>query len=352
MILFLGDPAISANQLRERFIEDGYVGGALCHEWGVAREDLAGANRRHELHGPEGFADRAELVDLIEPHRHEIKGIVTHFCPVSAALIEELPELSFIATVRSGTQNLDLAAAGERQIAIHNNPGRNAPVVADFAVGLMLATCRGIAAGHHSVVGGQWQVGAAIRGGLRTLTGMSVGLVGLGQIGARVARLLQGFDCQLRAFDPYVSPQAMAGALPTEIQLVDSLQELFTSSELVSLHAKVTPESTGIIARQELEWLGADGILINTARAELVDEAALVEALEDGTIGAAGLDVFSSEPLPPEHPLRRLGNVTLTPHLAGASRGAGVMAIRMLSGRLRSATDPSLWNQASPYRDR
>ena len=145
MILFLGDFAVPAAQLMAEFEEQGYVGGSVAHQWSLNNnEEMVSANRQLELHGPTGLEDGTQLADLIAPLRQQITGIVTQFFPVSAELVSELPALRFIATVRSGTQNLDSAAAAERGIVVYNNPGRNAPIVADFTVALMLAACRGL----------------------------------------------------------------------------------------------------------------------------------------------------------------------------------------------------------------
>jgi D-3-phosphoglycerate dehydrogenase len=329
-----------AAQLASEFEAQGYVGGKIVHQWTFStNEGLLQANRYHELHGPTGFTDQEELSAKLAPVREQVIGIVTQFFPVSRELIEALPALSFIGTVRNGTQNLDVAAASEAGVAVYNNPGRNAAVVADYTVALMLASCRGVAVAHRALMDGEWLARSA-RTAFRTLSSTPVGLVGFGQVGQLVARLLRGFECVVRVYDPYLRPDITGSHGARQ---VETLSELLKRSELVSLHARVTAESTGLIGAEELALLGADGILVNTARAELVDEHALVEALKSGRLGAAALDVYSEEPLPPGHALREFANVTLTPHLAGGSRDALVTAVRRLANRLRTVTPSPLW---------
>jgi D-3-phosphoglycerate dehydrogenase len=279
------------------------------------------------------------LNELLGPVREQITGIVTEFFPISRELIAELPSLAFVATVRSGTQNIDSVAAAERGIEIYNNPGRNAPVVADFTMALMLAACRGLALANRALSNGVWLPRSARRV-FRTLASTPVGLVGFGQVGYQVARLLRGFEGQVRVYDPYLRTEMLGDV---NVTVVESLQEVIEQSELVSLHARVTPETVGLIGAQELRWLGPDGILVNTARAELIDEAALLAALREGSICGAALDVFSEEPLPLDHELHRYDSALLTPHLAGGSRDAPLMAVRLLATRLGAVTPPALW---------
>lgn len=339
-VLFLGDVGIPAAELLAVFRDRGFTGGAVVHDWRVSGNDeMVRINRAFESRVPTGLVDGGELRELVAGVREHITGVVTQFFPVSRDLLDELPALTFVATVRSGTQNIDTAAAAERNITVRNNPGRNAPVVADFAVAMMMAASRGIATAHTALAAGTW-LPRPDRKAFRTLGSSAVGLVGFGQIGGLVARLLRGFDCPVRVYDPYLPAAALSG---TQVVRVLSLEELMAGSDVVSLHAKVTPETTGLIDAPALDLLGPNGILVNTARAELVDEAALVAALREHRIGGAALDVFSEEPLPAGHPLRALAHVTLTPHLAGSSRDAATTAVRLLADRLRTAGPTELF---------
>ena len=222
----------------------GYVGGSIAHQWSSCRQRRDGKGKSALRTPRTGRAyRRAQLAELIDLSRQQITGIVTQFFPVSRELIDALPSLSFIGTVRSGTQNLDSVAAAERGIEIYNNPGRNAPVVADFTVALMLAACRGVAMAHRALADGIWLPRSARRV-FRTLASTPVGLVGFGQVGYQVARLLRGFEGPVRIYDPYFRTELLEDL---DVIVVDSLQELLEKSELVSLHARVTPETAGLI---------------------------------------------------------------------------------------------------------
>jgi D-3-phosphoglycerate dehydrogenase / 2-oxoglutarate reductase len=177
------------------------------------------------------------------------------------------------------------------------------------------------------VSGGRWEATRFVFAstGLE-LEGTTVGLVGAGAIGSRVARILLGFGARVLVFDPYAEP----GSLPDGVRSV-SLDELLNASRVVSLHARVTPENRGMIGTAQLAAMPAGSVLVNCARGALVDHAALADALRGGHLFAAALDVFDVEPLPADHALRSAPNVVLTPHLAGASQQVVHNACRMVA---------------------
>jgi D-3-phosphoglycerate dehydrogenase len=332
MLLILGDVFITAKEIADVLRREGYVDDLLEHQWSVNdAAGLAAMNRQNELSPVAGLLDRDALLDAIRGREAAISGIFTHFFPVSRELISLLPKLRYVATLRSGLQNIDTAAASDRGVVVVNNPGRNTEAVAQFSVGLMLATCRGIAQGHASLIHGEWP-GLAFRDRQRSLSDSTIGIVGFGQIGRRVASLLRPFGATMLAYDPYEAADGEG------VRQVECLDQLLEESDIVTVHARAVPGAPPILGLPQLERIGPEGILINTARAELVDEDALVQVLRDRRLGAAGLDVFSVEPLPAGHPLRSVPNVTLTPHLAGRVRGVNAAAIRLLAGRVREAT--------------
>jgi D-3-phosphoglycerate dehydrogenase len=198
---------------------------------------------------------------------------------------------------------------------VYNTPGRNADSVADFTVGLLICECRNIARGHHGLKTGRWIRDYPNQGRIPDLPGKTVGLVGLGEIGAKVARRLAGFDVRLLGHDPHVQ-----GA-PPGVVLV-GLERLVEESDFISIHARLTPATEGLISRELIARMKPTAYLINTARSALVDQQALSEALRDRRIEGAALDVFDTEPPGQDHPLVRLENVTLTPHMAGGSNDA------------------------------
>jgi D-3-phosphoglycerate dehydrogenase / 2-oxoglutarate reductase len=226
----------------------------------------------------------------------------------SRTLLERLPDLSAIARWGSGYDRIDVRTATAQGIAVLTVPGANADPVADCAVMLMLACVRRLRAVDASVRSGAWR-----QPGLTgDLTGATVGVVGLGAIGRAVVRRLRGFDCRLLGSDPVADPAECRGA---GIELLP-LPDLLSQADIVTLHAPRTPSTHGLVGARELALMPSGAILINTSRGELVDEDALVAALERGHLAGAGLDVFGHEPLPPSHRLTKFGNVVLSGHAA------------------------------------
>jgi D-3-phosphoglycerate dehydrogenase len=243
--------------------------------------------------------------------------LVTHLAPVSRAMLERLPNLKFIAVSRGGPVNIDMQAARDHKVLVVNTPGRNASAVAEFTIGAILAETRLIRSGHESLRGSEWRgdLYRADRTG-RELGEMTVGIVGYGAIGSRVVKLLKAFGCRILVADPYV--QINAQDRNDGVEHV-ALADLLKRADVVTLHARVTAETTGFIGRDALAAMKKDAYLINTARGPLVDYKALHETLSAGHLAGAMLDTFAVEPVPPDWPLLQLPNVTLTPHIAGAS---------------------------------
>lgn len=239
--------------------------------------------------------------------------LITHLAPVSHAMLKQMLRLRLIAVARGGPVNIDIQAAHARQIRVVNTPGRNAGAVAEFTIGAILAQTRLIGAGHEGLRAGCWRgdLYRADRTG-RELSELTVGIIGYGQIGSRVARLLRPFGCRILAHDPYVH-------VPPEVGEAVTLDVLLAASDVVTMHARVTTETLGMIDASRIKTMKPGAILINTARGALVDYPALVEALKCGHLAGAALDTFDIEPLPADSMLLTLPNVTLTPHIAGAS---------------------------------
>ena len=261
----------------------------------------------------EFMGDPDEVADFIG----DASLLVTHLAPISRSMLERLPNLRFIAVSRGGPVNVDMQAARDHKVLVVNTPGRNASAVAEFTIGAILAETRLIRSGHESLRAGGWRgdLYRADRTG-RELGEMTVGIVGYGAIGSRVVKLLKAFGCKLLVADPYVQLSAQDRSDGVEHVALD---ELLTRADVVSLHARVTSETTGFFGRDALARVKPGAILINTARGPLVDYEALYEALSSGRLAGAMLDTFAIEPVPQDWPLLQLPNVTLTPHIAGAS---------------------------------
>jgi D-3-phosphoglycerate dehydrogenase len=265
--------------------------------------------------------------------------LVTHLAPLSAAMMDRLPELRFVAVSRGGPVNIDMPAARERSIRVVNTPGRNASAVAEFTIGAILAETRNISRGHDALKRGEWR-GDLYRADTtgEELSELTVGVIGYGAIGTRVVKLLKAFGCRVLVSDPYV--QLSANDFRDGVKHV-SLEALLAEADVVTLHARVTPETTGFIDAEAFARMKKGATFINTARGPMVDYDALTEALASGHLRGAMLETFGVEPVPPDWPLLALPNVTLTPHIAGASLktvrfAAGQAAeevVRYLSGK-------------------
>jgi D-3-phosphoglycerate dehydrogenase len=267
--------------------------------------------------GMDGLKEYMGDPEQVIAHVGDAPMLITHLAPLSAAMLDRLPALRFIAVSRGGPVNIDMKAARERGVTVVNAPGRNASAVAEFAIGAILAETRNITRGHDALRRGDWR-GDLYRADVtgEELSEMTVGVIGYGQIGTRVVRLLRAFGCRVLVADPYV--QLSAADAAHGVELVDR-ETLLARSDVVTLHARVTPETTGFIDRAAFATMKPGAIFVNTARGPMVDYEALADALESGHLRGAMLETFAVEPAPPDSRLLKLPNVTLTPHIAGAS---------------------------------
>ncbi|WGF86274.1 2-hydroxyacid dehydrogenase [Marinivivus vitaminiproducens] len=295
---------------------------------------------RHGYQGEGGHAPGLEHLreymgepDAIADFIGDASILITHLAPVTAPMLDRLPGLKLIAVCRGGPVNIDREAARERGVTVVNAPGRNASAVAEFTIGAILAETRLIRAGHEALREGTWQ-GDLYRADITgpELSETTVGLIGYGQIGSRVTKLLRPFGCRILVTDPYAGLDAedrAAGVAQT------TLDELLATSDIVSLHARVTDETRGFLAAEQFARMKRGAWFINTARGPMVDYDALYQALASGHLRGAMLETFWQEPAPPDAPLLRLPNVTLTPHIAGASLTTVRIAARMVAEEVR-----------------
>ncbi len=275
--------------------------------------------------GPPGRSPEGnELLDLVRPCVGWLAGVER----IGSAVLEEARALRVISRNGVGVDNIDLEAAHRRGVAVLRAPGANADAVAELTVGLVLSALRHIPASDRAIRAGSWQ-----RHPGRELGSSTVGLVGLGVIGRTVARIVRGFGATVLACDPMVTSS-------DEARLVD-LDELLRSSDVVTLHLPAQSDRAPLIGERQLAAIRPGAVLVNTARASLVDPNAVLHALDDRRLGAYAVDVFDREPPAPSW-LYRHENVIATPHIGGftqegvrrATRAAVVNLLDVLSPQL------------------
>ena len=249
-----------------------------------------------------------------------VDGTIAGLDAIDAAALAAADGLRIVARYGVGVDNVDLAAAAARGIVVTNTPGANARSVAELAVALLLLLARPVARAAAETRAGGWPRLPGL-----SLAGKTVGLIGFGAIGRQTARLLAGFDCRLLAYDPLLN-EATAAALGVRAA---GLDELLATSDFVSLHAPVTPATRGMVDAAFLARMKPGAALVNTARGELVDEAALLDALANGRLRGAALDAFAAEPPGGDNPLLALPNVIATPHMGAHTDGATTAMGRM-----------------------
>ncbi len=244
---------------------------------------------------------------------------------IDAAVMDASPRLRIIARHGVGVDNVDLDAAAARGLLVTRAPGSNTAAVAEHTLALILAWAKGLRPLGIAVADGGWR-GAGM---VRDVAGLRLGLIGFGAVGREVARLAQAFGMAVMAHDPAAGPSAGPSAGQAAGQAA-ALPDLLGWAQVVSLHCPLLPATHHLIDAAALARMPAGGLVVNTARGGIVDEAALLAALQSGHLSGAALDVFEREPPPPDHPLRRHPRVMVTPHVAGVTPDAldrmGLMA--------------------------
>ena len=252
-----------------------------------------------------GHRDSLPIPALLPEAVKDADLLIVHLCPVTGSLLDNAPRLKAVLSCRGGVENLDVEAATERGIIISNNPAHNANAVAEYTLGLILCETRNICRSHFALKNGQWRkVYPNTATTIRELKDLTVGVVGFGSVGRLVAEKLHALGCRILVSDPFCK-EAPYSIVP--------LDELLQESDVVTLHARAKGV---IIGERELEMLKPTAVLINTARAHLVDTMALKRSLDRGRPLSVALDVFDTEPDIPGF-LREYDNVTITSHRAG-----------------------------------
>jgi D-3-phosphoglycerate dehydrogenase len=304
----------------DRFIPASLVVAAIADRCGPAfgpvrtvelpgsKADQHGLQQVMEVKGP----GAVPVPDALLAAAVGARVLCVHFAPVGAALVEAAPSLGLVAVARTGLENVDVAAAAARGVAVVPVYGRNAGAVAELQLALMLAEARDVARADASVKAGGWR--KEFPDSPIEVAGRTVGMVGFGHVGAAFARRLSGFGCRLLAYDPYVPASALraAGVAPAS-----ALAEVFRSADFVVVQARHSPETDRFIGAAQFALMKPGAYFVNVSRSRVVDMAALFAALSSGAIAGAGLDVFDEEPLSADSPWRSLDNLTVTTHFGG-----------------------------------
>lgn len=314
--LVIGDAMILGSEFKlaaQKYLGD-FIGDVKVGDWESNWQQLQARRLEVEKKGPE-----IEVVDdLILAEGQDAELLAGLFLPVSSKVFDAMPNLRIAGVSRAGLENVNVKEATKRGILVFNIEGRNAEAVSDFAIGLLLSEIRNMARAHYAIKNGQWRKTFANSDWVPELKGKNVGIVGFGYIGRLVAQKLSGFGVNRLVYDPFLSPEDIkeAGCTPVD------KETLFRESDFVTLHARMSEATKHMVSDKELRVMKPTAYLVNTGRAGLIDEQALIAALTENRIAGAGLDVFMDEPLKEDSPFLTLDNVTLTTHIAGTTKEA------------------------------
>ncbi|KPG74197.1 2-hydroxyacid dehydrogenase [Enterococcus sp. RIT-PI-f] len=252
--------------------------------------------------------------------------IITQFAPIGKTTLDKATKVKGVGVLRAGIENVAVEYAASRGIHVINTPGRSETSVSEFTIGLILSEIRNIARGHQKLQDNQW-VKAYPNGILAPeLKESTIGLIGYGAIGQRVANLLRPFGGKIIFYDAYYN-----GAT---IDQQVSLSYLIEQADIISMHYRLTEETRGMLNHTHFSKMKANAVVINSARSGLISEPDLIEALQNQRIAGAAIDVFEQEPLPADHPYLSLDNLTITPHIAGSTYGNFANSPRILAKRI------------------
>jgi D-3-phosphoglycerate dehydrogenase len=256
--------------------------------------------------------------------------IVRSATRVDAAMLEGAPDLKVVGRAGVGVDNIDVAAASERGVAVMNSPGGNTISASELTMALMLAVARRVTEADRSIREGRWER-ATLQG--IELRGKTLGVIGAGRIGWEVAQRCRAFGMRVIVYDPYLALDRADELHP----LLVSLDRLIESSDIITLHVPLNAETRGMIGTDALGRMKKGAFVINVSRGGVVDEDALALALTDGRIAGAGLDVYEQEPLSPDSPLLQAPNLVLTPHLGASTKEAQIQVALEVARNMRAA---------------
>ncbi|MET3804402.1 D-3-phosphoglycerate dehydrogenase [Nakamurella sp. UYEF19] len=326
-LLVVGDGFIPVDAYRDAIAHLPSESAARLALRGVA---MAGDKSEHhaaqaimEVKGPNLVAPSSELLAAVPGAA--VLGL--HFAPVGADVIEAGQDLKLISVARAGLENIDITAATARGIGVVPAMGRNAGAVAELQIGLMLSETRNISRADQSIKSGGWR--KDFPGSRVEIAHSTVGMVGFGHVGKIFSHRVSGFGPKLIAYDPYASAELLA---ESGVSKVDNLIDVFEQSDFILVLARLSPETSRFIGKEQFAAMKSSAYFVNGARSRLVDYDALYDVLAAGSISGAALDVFDDEPLPADSRWRSLDNVTMTTHFGGDTAGTNITSARMVVG--------------------
>jgi D-3-phosphoglycerate dehydrogenase len=280
----------------------------------------------------DGVLEASGRAEEVIENLQGIEIAAAHLAPFSAEVFKNAPNLKMVGVCRGGPVNIDLKAATEAGVLISYAPGRNAQAAAEFTIALMMSAMRRITRGNADLHKGIWRGDfySYEKTGIE-VCGSTIGLIGYGAIGKIVAKILLAMGARVIVFDPYTDK---ALTVADGVELVE-LDYLLKNSSVVSLHARLTPDSRHILNAENIKLLPEGAVIVNSARGELMDYTPLPELLRSGHLGALALDVYDVEPPPSDWPLLGIENVVLAPHLAGATKQTAWRAANIIGDEIK-----------------
>ncbi|WP_346909900.1 2-hydroxyacid dehydrogenase [Faecalicatena orotica] len=291
---------------------------------------------KFETKGPDAVPSSQKLLEEVR----DASLLITQLSPISTETLEAAENLEAVIILRSGVENVNLPYCTERGIKVMNVPGRLAVPVSEYTVGMIISETKNIARSHETIRRGGWSNKYPNQDWSFNLKNHNVGLVGYGNIGKRVARVMQSMEANVIVYEPYMK----AEDIEAEGCRAVSLDELCQEADVISVHFRLTDETIGMIGPGQFALMKPGTFLVNTARAGLIDEQALIEALQNHKIAGAALDVFHEEPLPGDHPFMTMDNVTITAHIAGLSCDAFDIAYEIVSENIEHYLETNEWS--------
>lgn len=283
---------------------------------------------------------QCQSADEVIAAGREADALLVQWAPITREVLQSLKRCKVVVRYGIGVDNVDVAAARECGIAVCNVPDYGIDEVADHAVSLALCLGRQLVPIDARVRSGVWKLAPVAP--MLAFREMTFATAGFGRIGRAVLERARGFKFRLASYDPFVNQSAMADVGVTKL----SLDELFAQADILSLHLPLAPQTEHLVNAERLAQMKPNALVVNTARGALVDTLALARALEAEQIGGAGLDVFESEPLPADHPIRHCPNAILTSHVAWYSESSGPLLQRLAAGEVvRALRGEPLKNQ-------